>query len=258
MTTNKKENIIMAKNTTIDLSTLDLDAILDVLADKVAARLNGQKGSVPKDEDDAPAPKRGRGKAKAEEPEDEDDEEGADDERLAELMKKRITTLRKEALALGFDDDEVAEADKETLVESIMEAEKEEGGSDDEDEEPEDDDADEDEADEDEEGDYDRDELEELTLPALKKMAKEAGFSTADLKGLDKDAIIDALMGEDEEADDDEEDEDEEGWYEEDELAEMSLADLKKICKDNEIPVKRGAKQDDLIEAILEAGEEEE
>src|SRR5690606_32517701 len=71
--------------------------------------------------------------------------------------------------------------------------------------------------DEDEDGSdtYTRDDLEGMGLRELKRVAKELGWEASDLKGLDADAIIDTIMGEDG-ADDEDDDDDEEGLTEDD------------------------------------------
>ena len=122
-----------------------------------------------------------------------------------------------------------------------------------------------------------RDDLEEKSLAELKILARAKGVET---KGLDTDALIDALLGEaeeddeddevlatgsasdeDEESDEDSEEDDEE--YEEvevseDDLRKMSMSEIKAIASDYELKVKAGASKDDIIEMILDVAAEDE
>ena len=122
-----------------------------------------------------------------------------------------------------------------------------------------------------------RDDLEEKSLAELKILARAKGVET---KGLDTDALIDALLGEaeeddeddevlatgsasdeDEESDEDSEEDDEE--YEEvevseDDLRKMSMSEIKAIAVDYDLKVKAGASKDDLIEMILDVAAEDE
>ena len=139
----------------------------------------------------------------------------------------------------------------------------------------EDDEDDEDDEDSDDES-LSRDDLEEKSLAELKILARAKGVET---KGLDTDALIDALLGEAEEDDEDDEvlatgsasDEDEESdedseedeEYEEvevteEELRKMSMSEIKAIASDYELKVKAGASKDDLIEMILDVAAEDE
>jgi len=259
--TSLKENNSMSKTDITIAVPLDEDtialiaqAVADILGDGAEAKPSkSTKAALAKK---AAASKPTRKKAEPEPEEDEDDEEEEEEfdqeARQAELAKMRITALRKMAIELGFPEDEVAEADKDTLAESIAEAEAEDAGvaGDDEDADDEEDEDEEEGEDEDEEQDY-----ESMTIAELRAAAKEAGYGTGDLKGLKKNDIIDLLNSdeEDEEEEEDEEDEDgdDEEWYTEEDLEDLSLAELKAICKDYEIKVPRGAKQADLVDAIV-------
>jgi len=111
--------------------------------------------------------------------------------------------------------------------------------SEDEDEEPEDEE-DEDDTSEDEDGDEEeeltREDLEEMDLKALRDLAKEEGHARGDYIKADKDALIDLLLGEDEEEDEEEDEDDEDGDEEEseeldeEEIRAMSLAEVKKLA----------------------------
>lgn len=259
MNTEERDHNIMA-------NTDSFNKFLTDLRDMIDAHLSGVADAV------VAEPKKSSAKPSAKVDKEEVVEEATD--REAELMKTNIRTLRKMAIELGFDEDEVADADKETLVESIIE----EGGdtttdadadADEDDEadvedaeDAEDDDAEEDaeedeeEEDEDDEEDdeeaegYTREDLEGLTLAALKKIAKEEfEETTASLKGLDTDDIIDLILGEGDE--EEEEDEDEEEGLTEEDLEAMSLAEVKAVAKDNGVAVKAGMKKADIIEAIF-------
>lgn len=138
---------------------------------------------------------------------------------------------------------------------------------DDEDEEPED--VDEDKDDEDEDGDYDRDDLEELTLKRLREIAKEEGHTASDYKGMDKDALVDLILGEDDE-DEDEDDEDEDDdddddveELDEDDLKQMTHKELMGLAKELDVKVPKAvqkssaANKKKLVDLILESGEDE-
>jgi hypothetical protein len=119
-------------------------------------------------------------------------------------------------------------------------------------------DEDEDEDTEDDEAAYDRSELEVESLAELKKLAKGAGYTLADLRGLDKDGVIDLLMGveaEDDEEDEEEaaEDEDEEEITEED-LQGMAIGELRSLAKEYGIKVSPAMKKAAIIAALMEEG----
>lgn len=256
-TTSLKENDSMSKNEiTIALSDETIAAIAAQVAEVLGVEAEVEAKPAAKGKATKEKAKPTRGKKVVEEEPDEDeeeDEEEGDEEfdqeaRQAELAKMRITALRKMAIELGFPEDEVAEADKDTLAESIAEAEAEDAGGED---------AEDEEADEEEEDDEGDEDYESMTIAELRAAAKEAGYSAADIKGLKKDEIIDLLNSDEEgeEEEEDEEDEDEDGddeeWYTEEDLEDSSLAELKAICKDYSIKVPRGAKQADLIDLIV-------
>jgi hypothetical protein len=178
----------------------------------------------------------------------EDDDEEDGDERQAELEGLNITALRKEAKALDID---TKGLDKEDLVEAILEAEAE---SDDEEDDVDDDDEDEDDDDE------RRDELADLSLADLKKVAKKVGLKLADYKGKSAEEIIDLIVDaeseeEDEDEEDDVDDEDGEALNERKaELDDMALPDLRKEAKKVGIEAAdyRGLKKPELIALIIE------
>lgn len=130
----------------------------------------------------------------------------------------------------------------------------------------EDEDTDEDEDEEDggdeEGGDtYSRDELEAMGLRELKALAKESGWTVAELKGQDKDSLVEWFLGDESEEDDEdaEEDEDEDGdELTEDDLNEMSLAELKSLAKEEGITFRASITQEALVKKIMDAiGEDE-
>lgn len=286
MNTEERDHNIMA-------NTDSFNKFLTDLRDMIDAHLSGVADAV------VAEPKKSSAKPSAKVDKEEVVEEATD--REAELMKTNIRTLRKMAIELGFDEDEVADADKETLVESIIEEggdtttdadadtdeddetedvedvedaedaeddddadtdeddeadvedaeDAEDDAEEDEEEEDEDDEEEDDEEEDDEEAEgYTREDLEGLTLAALKKIAKEEfEETTASLKGLDTDDIIDLILGEGDE--EEEEDEDEEEGLTEEDLEAMSLAEVKAVAKDNGVAVKAGMKKADIIEAIF-------
>lgn len=140
------------------------------------------------------------------------------------------------------------------IVEFIGSEEEEEEDSDEEEDEDEDDSDDEDDdEDEDDEEEEDEDEEEEdyesMTLKELKALAKERGISVG--KKDKKDDIIAKLEEDDEEDDEDEEEEDDTPDYEE-----MSLKELKALCKERGIKVSKKDDKDSLIEKLEEDDEE--
>lgn len=197
-----------------------------------------------------------------------------------EVMGLSIVELRKLAKSHGIDEKKKADILAAFEEKDFFPAE----ASDDSDEEEEDDeeinlddveaddedeDEDDDEEDEDEEDDgYTREELSEKSLRELRAIAKsdEGGnHDAADLKGLDQEELIDLILGEEEDEDDDDEaDEDDEDDDDEEEveidketLEAMSDAELKNIVKEFEIKVPAKAKRKTIIQAILDAVEDE-
>ena len=170
-----------------------------------------------------------------------------------------------EDVPVNSDDDEDEEDDKPVKKSVAKAAPKAKAPVEDEDDEDSDDES------------LSRDDLEEKSLAELKILARAKGVET---KGLDTDALIDALLGEaeeddeddevlatgsasdeDEESDEDSEEDDEE--YEEVEVTEedlrnMSLSEIKAIAVDYDLKVKAGASKDDLIEMILDVAAEDE
>lgn len=202
------------------------------------------------------------------------------DERAA-LMKKTVAVLRKQVKAMDmFDDELIAGADKDTLIDTILEyaesqAAEAEDAADDEDADEADDseDADDEEGDDEEDGEeegYSREELEALTLRELKTIATDSGYSAADLKGLTKPDLVETLLQEedededadeedevdsDEEETEDEEESDGEEWYTEEELDGMSLAEVKALAKEYKVAVKPGKKKAEYVAELLALGE---
>ncbi|AKL88353.1 hypothetical protein BH789_gp072 [Gordonia phage GMA6] len=219
--------------------------------------------------DDTKAPK-----SKKADADDEDDATEAPGPKWSEAALKTmpLAKLRELAIAEGYEEDEVSEAKKPELIEALLD--------DDESEEPEDEDAEDDESededegdeeDEDEEGEVDedeeleaeREELMGLSLAKLRKTARDDYNATpAELKGLDKEGIVDLILGAEEEDDsdvgiDEESDEDEDG-YTEDELDGMELAELREVLDEWEVDYSPKARKATLIKLILEAQDEEE
>jgi Rho termination factor, N-terminal domain len=193
----------------------------------------------------------------------------------ASLSKKTVAQLRKIAIQEGYDDEDVADADKDDLIDALASDDaSDEDAEDDEDGDVEAEDLDtpdieadedaEDEGEDDEEeagedDEYTRDELEEMSMKELKDIAKEMGYTAADVRGKDVDALVDLLLGEDDsgedsedEADEDAEGEDDEDALTEDDLAEMSLEELKELAEEYEIELKPRMRKASIIDAILE------
>lgn len=195
-----------------------------------------------------------------EEDEEEDEELEAPDREVVEGLK--IKELRELAAEYGIESKTKADilAQFEDLYDEEDEDEEEE-----EDEDADEDDEEEEEEDEDEA--YDPDELAELDLPSLRKIAKSEGHSAADVKGLDQDALIELIMGEDaddeEEDEEDEDDEDEVEELDEDALKAMSQKDLIALAKEIDVKVpkalqtKSAKNQKKIVALILESGDEE-
>lgn len=181
-----------------------------------------------------------------------------------EVENMGIKELRSLAAEHGIDAKKKAdifEAFESAGLFGEAEAEDEDEDEDEDDDEDEaEDDEDEEEEDEEEEDEYDRDELEEMTLAEVRKIAKGQGIDT---KGLDQDALIDAILGENEDEEDEDEEEADTEELDEDALRAMSLGDLKSLAKELEIKVKvpKSAtsdkkKKEAYVEAILDSGEE--
>ncbi|MFE9742932.1 hypothetical protein [Streptomyces sp. NPDC006477] len=130
---------------------------------------------------------------------------------------------------------------------------EDEDEADEDDDEEGDDDSDDEDEDDEEESEYDRDELEEMSLADLRKIAKSEGHSAADYRGKDQDALIDLILGEDEEADEDEDDEEEEE-IDEDTLKSMDLTQLKSVAKELglTIPARIAKNKAKIVEFILD------
>lgn len=190
-----------------------------------------------------------------------------------EVEAMKIKELRALAESLGLEETKKAE------ILAALEAgghfgETEDEDSDEEDDEDADDeseDEDEDSDDEDEDGDeegsgYDRDDLEDMDLKELRKIAKDEGHSKEEWKGLDQDGLIDLILGEDDEDSDDEDDdsdEDEEEQINEDDLQKMNEAQLKKLAKEIEVklpkklPENAKKRKAAIIKLLLESGSDE-
>lgn len=182
--------------------------------------------------------------ADADVPANEDDDDAALEARRAELLKKRINTLRELVRKLDkFDDEDIDAADKDTLVKAMLvseglldedadedeedgeeedaDADEEEADDEDseeedeeeadaEDEEEEDDEEDEEEGDEEEDEGYTEESLKPLKIAQLKAIAVDAGYGEDDLVGYKKQDLIDLILNGDEEEEGDEEEDAEE------------------------------------------------
>jgi hypothetical protein len=181
------------------------------------------------------------------EAEDEDDDEELEPPVREEIEALGIKDLRAAAASYGID--KKTKADILAAFEDLYE---------------------EDEDDEDEDEDEDEVDLEEMSLKELREYAKseEGGEHTAkEIKGLDKDALIELINGDDDEDEDeeeeDEDDEDEEEVLDEEALNAMSHKELLALAKELTVKVPAALKKDTkanrkkLVEKILDSGEEE-
>ena len=205
-------------------------------------------------------------KAAAADDDDEDEAPAVESTGYSEAALKTmpIKKLRELAIAEGFEEDEVADAKKSELVEALLadddDADEDEADEDDEDtDEAEDADEDDSEEDEDAEAEAEREELMGLSLAKLRKSARDDYNATAaELKGLDKEGIVDLILGADAEDDSDvdvdEEGEDEDG-YTEDELQDMELDELREILDEWEVEYSAKARKATLVKLVLEAQE---
>lgn len=207
-----------------------------------------------------------------EEVEGDEEDEGVEEveltrEQVDEATAEGIKALRALAKEVGIEEtkkaDILAAFDELLGDEDEDEEDEEEYDEEDEDEDEEDEEAD-DEEDEDED-ELDRDDLEEMDLKELRKVARENGFSASDYKGMDQDALVDLILGEDEEDDEDEDEEDDEDVEEldEDALKAMTQKDLIGLAKELEIKVPASMKKQStankkkLVDLILDSGEED-
>lgn len=124
----------------------------------------------------------------------------------------------------------------------------------DEDEEEEDDASDEGDEEEEEESEYTAEILEGKSLKELRQMALDLEWTPEDIKGMDKDAIIEMIV-EWAESDEEEEEDDEEEELTEEELRAMSLGEVKTIAKEMGVRFKVGTSKDDIIDLIIDASE---
>jgi hypothetical protein len=115
------------------------------------------------------------------ESEEDDEEEESEDERREELEAMSLVAVRKAAKAAGVEASDIKGASKEDLVDLILEAEEE---SDDEEEE----------ADTLDPTEARQAELEALSLIKLKAEAKKVGLTASDIKGLEKEDLIEAII----------------------------------------------------------------
>lgn len=102
-----------------------------------------------------------------------------------------------------------------------------------------------------------RDDYMEYSLVDLKELAiEDIGFTAAELKGKDKDSIIDMILNIDEAGEDDEDedlDDDEDASLTEDELRAMALTEVKKVARELGVRFKPGTSKDDIVDLILDA-----
>ncbi|GAA2555183.1 hypothetical protein GCM10010423_65480 [Streptomyces levis] len=190
---------------------------------------------------------------------------GGDVEKLNEEDVKALslTELRDLAKELELDEQKVKKGILDELAAKGYFADEDEDDTSDEDE-PEDDEDEDDteEEDEEDEEELSREDLEDMDLKELRDMAKEEGHPRASYVKADKDALIDLLMGDEDEED---EEEDEDGDEEETELSEediraMSLAEVKELAKELgvKVPPSIAKNRKKIADKILEEMAEEE
>jgi len=132
-----------------------------------------------------------------------------------------------------------------------------------------DDDVDDEDVDDDD-GYMTREDYMEMSLAELKALAKDdVGFTVAELRGKDKDAIVDMLLevteeelsggADDDDSDADDSDDSDDEELTEDDLRSMSLAEVKNVARELGVRVKAGTSKDDIVDLILDAaaGDEE-
>jgi hypothetical protein len=189
-----------------------------------------------------------------------EDEDADDDDKPAKAAAKPKPGRRKAAPVADDDEedeDEAAEDDEDTDTEDES-----------------------DDADADDEDDvYSEEALNDMSPAEVKAVMKEAGWTLADLRGKSKDDMIEEYLaefggdaaadddGDDEDPEDDEDDDtadgdddadEDEEELDEDALLAMDLPDLKALAKEYGVKIARGAKQADIVAAILDqAGEED-
>jgi hypothetical protein len=210
------------------------------------------------------------------EPEEVDEDEDEEEIELTREMVDAATgegikALRELAESVGIESKKKADILAE-FDELLGDEEDEDEDEDDEDEEIEEDDEEEEEEDEDDDeaDEWTREDLEELDLKGLRKVAREDfELAAADYKGMDQDALVDFLLGEGDEEEEDDEDEDEDDEEEVEELDEDSLKamtqkDLIGLAKELDLKVPTALKKNSaankkkLVTLILDSGEDEE
>jgi hypothetical protein len=212
--------------TKINIGRYDLLDLKEILVNQLEMADNAESKDEDEDENEPVARKRAAKKTTAKrkpEPvdDDEDEDEDEDDEEEEAPAPKRKPAAKKTAPA------------KRTPKAAVVEE----------------DDEDEDEDEAEEPSLKPRAAYSKMTLVNLKKAAvADAGLALADLKGLDKDAIIDLMFGEVEEADEEEDEE-----VDEEDLRAMSLAEVKAVAREQGIKIKAGTPKDEIIELILDA-----
>ena len=242
-----KEKHDMSNATIADLATAIAEALAPFLADNGDA---SQKPAAAK-----PAARAAAKKATAKAAAVQEDEADETSEHEAELRAMTIGALRKAALAAGFDRAEVISADKELLVTSLLDVEADDAADDDEADETEEE-VEEGEADEDEDGAWTAEDLANVTgLREMQRIAREDfGWKPAQYKGIDidalRDALVEALDEGDAEEDEDEGDEDELSL---DDIKAMSRAELIELAKENEVKIKPGTTVPGIRKAVISA-----
>lgn len=174
---------------------------------------------------------------------------------LEEILQSQLDMAEGSPSSKGDDDDE-EEEERPSRTPAAKRPKSKAVDEDDEDDDDDESDEEEDseesaEEDDDGEGALDRDDLMAMSLAELKSIAKESGFTLADLRGKDKDAIADMIL------DSSGSDEEDEEVISEDDLKAMSLSEVKALAKEYGVRFKAGTSKDDIIELILDAAAED-
>jgi hypothetical protein len=182
---------------------------------------------------------------------------------LMEILEGQLE-MADNSTSTSDDDDDDAPVAKTPAKKTAAKPSKAAADDDDDDDSDEDDDdLDEDSSDDDGGDDFwKREDLEGMSLKELRQAALDTGYTSADVRGLDSDAIMELLTTGDASSDEDSDDDDSDGSDDsdeelsEDDLRAMSLAEVKALAKEMGVRLKAGTSKDDIIDLILDAAAE--